>query len=103
MLIGKDDISNDVVILGECVSIFVYICACLHFALIGRNLTAQSTGSHRGTGRGIQIPETYIHVVARSPSFSRPAARAPRRSCSQAGGTQIQIVQQLERSKDKSL
>ena len=29
----------------------------------------------------IQIPETR---VASSPSFSRPAARAPRRACSQA-------------------
>ena len=27
-------------------------------ALIGGNLTAQSTGSHRGIGGGIQIPET---------------------------------------------
>ena len=103
LLIGEDDISNEVIILGMCFSIFVYICARFHFTLIGRNLTAQSTGSHRGTVRGIQIPETYSHVVARSPSFSRPAARAPRRSCSQAGGTQIQIVQQLDRSKDKSL
>ena len=29
------------------------------FALIGGNLTAQSTGSHRGTGSGIQLLETY--------------------------------------------
>ena len=28
------------------------------FALIGGNLTAHSTGSHRGSGVGIQIPET---------------------------------------------
>ena len=58
MLIGEDDISNDVIIIGMCFSILVYICARLHFALIGRNLTAQSTGSHRGIGRGIQISET---------------------------------------------
>ena len=57
MLICEDDISN-VIILGMCFSIFVYICIRLHFALIGRNLTAQSTGSHRGIGRAIQIPET---------------------------------------------
>ena len=60
LLIGEDDISNEVIILGMCFSIFVYICARFHFTLIGRNLTAQSTGSHRGTGRGIQIPETYM-------------------------------------------
>ena len=57
MLICENDISN-VIILGMCFSIFVYICIRLHFALIGRNLTAQSTGSHRGIGRAIQIPET---------------------------------------------
>ena len=38
------------------------------FVLIGENLTAQSTGSHRGIGGGIQIPET----VASSPSFFLP-------------------------------
>ena len=58
MLIGGDDISNDVITLGTCFSMFVYIRARFCFALIGGNLTAQSTGSHRGIGGGIQIPET---------------------------------------------
>ena len=57
MLIGGDDISNDVITLGTCFSMFVYIRACFRFALIGKNLTAQSTGSHRGIGGGIKIPE----------------------------------------------
>ena len=61
MLIGGDDISNDVITLGTCFSMFVYIRAGFRFALIGGNLTAQSS----------------------SPSFSRPAARVPRRACSQ--------------------
>ena len=52
MLIGGDDIT-----LGTCFSMFVYIHACFHFAQIGGNLTAQSMGSHRGSGGGIQIPE----------------------------------------------
>ena len=60
MLIGGDNISNDVITLGTCFSTFVYICARFRFMLIGRNLTAQSTGSHRGIG----------DVVASSPSFS---------------------------------
>ena len=47
MLIGGDDFSNDVITLGTCFSMFVYIRACLCFMLIGGNLTAQSTGSHR--------------------------------------------------------
>ena len=55
MLIGGDDIINDVII--TCFSMFVCIHAHFRFALIGGNLTAQSTGSHRGIGGGIQIPE----------------------------------------------
>ena len=58
MLICRDDISNDVNTLGTCFSMFVYICARFCFTLIVGNLTAQSTGSHRGIGGGIQIPET---------------------------------------------
>ena len=58
MLIGGDDISNDVITFGTCFSMFVYIRAHFRFALIGGNLTVQSTGSRRGNGGGIQIPET---------------------------------------------
>ena len=50
MLIGGDDISNDVITLYTWFSMFVYIRARFHFALIGGNLTALSTGSHRGIG-----------------------------------------------------
>ena len=58
MLIGGDDISNDVITLGTCFLMFVYIRTRFRFALIGGNLTAQSTGSHRGIDGGIQIPGT---------------------------------------------
>ena len=58
MLIGGDDISNDVITFGTYFSMFVYIRARFRFELIGRNLTAQSTRSHRGIGGGTQIPET---------------------------------------------
>ena len=37
MLIGEDDISNDVIILGTCFSMFVYVRARFLFALIGGN------------------------------------------------------------------
>ena len=53
MLIGGDDISNDVLPLTRaftCFLMFVYICARFRFTLIGGNLKAQSTGSHRGIG-----------------------------------------------------
>ena len=53
MLIGGDGISNDVITLGTCFSMSVYIRARFRFLLIGGNLTAQSTGSHRGIGGGI--------------------------------------------------
>ena len=43
---------------GHDISMCAYIRARFHFVLIGGNLTAQSTGSHRGIRGGIQIPET---------------------------------------------
>ena len=55
---NADDISNDVITLGMCFSMFTYIPAQFRFSLIGRNLAAQLTQSHRGIGGGIQIPET---------------------------------------------
>ena len=58
ILIGGDDINNDDITLGMCFSMFIYIRAYFHFALICRNLTAQSTWSHRGIRGGIQVPET---------------------------------------------
>ena len=57
MLIGGDDISNVVITLGTCFSIFVYIRACFRFVLIIGKLTAQSIGKDRGIGGGIKIPE----------------------------------------------
>ena len=48
LLIGGGDISNDVITLGACFSMFVYIRVRFRLALIGVNLTSQSTGSHIG-------------------------------------------------------
>ena len=56
-MIGGDDIGNDFITLGTCFWMFVYNIG-FRFAVIGGNLTAQSSGSHRGVGGGIQIPET---------------------------------------------
>ena len=58
MLIGRDDVSNDVITLGMCFSMVVYTWARFRFVLIGNNLTTKSMGSHRGIGGGIQIPDT---------------------------------------------
>ena len=57
MLIGGGDVSDVVISLATCFSMLGYIRARFRFALIGGNLKAQSTGSHREIGRGIQIPE----------------------------------------------
>ena len=75
MLIDEDDISNDVITFGTRFSImFVYIRARFRFELTGRNLTAQSKKWNSNSR----------DVVASSPSFSRLAAKAPRRTYSQA-------------------
>ena len=47
MLIGRDDVSNDIITFGTYFSMFVYICARFRLALIDRNLTAQLMGNHR--------------------------------------------------------
>ena len=50
-------ISNDVTTLGTCFSTFVYIRTRFRSALTDESLTAESKGSHGGSGGGIQIPE----------------------------------------------
>ena len=66
MLIGGDDISNDVITLGTCFSMFVYSRARIRFALIGGNLTAQSTGNHRRIGG--RIPERQLQALLLFPA-----------------------------------
>ena len=58
-----------------CFLMFVYIRARVRFALIGGNLTAQSTGRHKGIGGEIQIPKK--DVVASSPFFPAPPPERP--------------------------
>ena len=86
MLIGGDDISDDITTRGTCLSMFVYIRARYCVALIGGNLTAQSTVSNMGIGSGIQITETYLKALLPFPAppperpgelASRPAKKTP--------------------------
>ena len=77
MLISGDDISNDLITIGTCFSMSVYICVRFRFALIGGNLTVD--GEPQGNWRR---NSNCRNVVASSLSFSRPAARAPWRACS---------------------
>ena len=83
MLVGGDDISNDIITLGTCFSMcffFFYIGARFRFALIGGNWTTQLTGSHRGIGGGIQLRETYLQALLPfpAPSPKRPGELARR-------------------------
>ena len=55
-------------------SMFVYVRARFRFTLIGGNLTAQSTGSHRRIGGGIQIAETKLQALL---PFPAPLESAP--------------------------
>ena len=46
--------------LSTCFSMFVYICTCFCFALIGGNLTAQSTGSATG---GLEVEIKFLFLT----------------------------------------
>ena len=60
---------------------FVYICARFCFALIGRKSDSSVEGAPPGKWRW---NSNSREAVATPPSFSCPATRAPRRTCSQA-------------------
>ena len=55
-------------LVGTCFSMFVYIRSRFRFVLIGGNLTAQSTGSHRDIGGGIEMPETELQALLPFPA-----------------------------------
>ena len=81
---GWDDISNDIITLGA--SFHVFFNVCLHsrsFLLLAvwRKSDSSVEGNPQGNWRRNWNTRD---VVASSPSFSRPAARAPRSACSQA-------------------
>ena len=80
MLVGEGDISSDVIILCLCFSMFVYfvlVSASRWLAEIWKLSRQGATGNWRWNSNSRD-------VVASSPSFSRPASRAPRRAFSQA-------------------
>ena len=61
MLIGGDDIINDLSHVFQC--LFTFVLVWNHFRLTGGNLTAPLTGSHRGITGGIKIPETWLQAL----------------------------------------
>ena len=92
MLIGGDYISNDLINLGRCFSMFVHIRAGFLFGLIGGNLTAQSTGSHRGIGGRIQIPETQLQAFL---SFPAPPPERPGELTHRLDNLHSQVLKEL--------
>ena len=82
MLIGRDDISNDVITFGMCFSIFVYICtlSSSHW-LVLRLIDSSVDGEPQ---RNWRWNSNSRDVVASPPSFFHPTTRAPWRACLQA-------------------
>ena len=84
MLIGGDDISNGIITLGACVHVFFNVF--LHSRSFPPRADWRKSDSsvdweQQGNWRRNLNSR---NVVASSPSSSLPAARAPRRACSQA-------------------
>ena len=82
MLIEQVDISNDVITLGTCFHVFFYVCLHSRSLLLGadwRKYDSSVDGEPQGNWRW---NSNSRGVVTSSPSFSRPAARAPRSACS---------------------
>ena len=103
MLIGGDDISNDVITLGVFFDVFSNVC--LHSrSFLLRDDWRKSGSSVDGEPRGIggQGNSNSRDVVASSPSFSRPASRAPRKACSQAMWWNVSATYFLVTPSDKS-
>ena len=84
MLIGGYDINNDVITLGP-LSMFVYILLLFLLLFLLFADWEKSDSSVDGEPQGSwRWNSNSRDVIASSPWFSRPAARAPRRACSRA-------------------
>ena len=95
---GKiEDCEQSITSLGACFHVFFNVClySC-SFPLRADWRKSDSSvdvyttsGSHRASRGGIQIPETWLEALR---PFSRAAARTPRRACSQASWGIKQIL-----------
>ena len=79
-LIGGDGISYDVFTLGPCFHVFCNVCLHSRSFPLHTDWRKSDSSVDRGIGGEIQILKG--DVVASSPSFSGPTARASRRVCS---------------------
>ena len=76
MLIGRDDISNDVIALGTCFSMFIYILAHC-FLLFADSWKSDSSVDREPQGNWRSVEFKFQTRSASSPSFSSPTARVP--------------------------
>ena len=81
MLIGEDDISNDVITLG---TFFFNVCLHLRSFPLCADWWKSDSSVDGEPYENWRWHSSSRDVVASSPSFSRPAVRAPRRSCARA-------------------
>ena len=58
MLIGRDDISNDVIILGMHFSMSVYICIYFHFLLTDSSVDGEPKGNWRWNSNSRDVVAT---------------------------------------------
>ena len=77
MLIGRDDISNDVITLGTCFSRFVYIRARIRFALIGWLVWQLS---RRGTTGELEVEFKFQRGSCKLSLFFPPRRQSARES-----------------------
>ena len=92
MLIGRDDTSNDVITIGACFHLFFNVCLRSRSSPLRadwRTFGSPVDGEPLGNWRRNSYSR---NVVASSASFSRPAASAPWRACSQATYAQFKGV-----------
>ena len=77
MLIGGDNISNDVITHGACFDMFFKVCLHLHSLPLRADWRKSYSSVDREPQGNWRRNSNSRDVVASSPSFSRPAARAP--------------------------
>ena len=99
MLIGGYDFNNDVITLGP-LSMFVYILLLFLLLFLLFADWEKSDSSVDGEPQGSwRWNSNSRDVIASSPWFSRPAARAPRRACSRAMLIVFLMVFQISNSR----
>ena len=91
ILIGGDDISN-VITLGTCLHVFFNVCLHLRSFLLLTDWRKSDNSVDGESQENWRRNSNSRDVVANSSSFSRPAARAPRRACSQAMFSSMQCT-----------